>query len=447
MGKLDRFDIVLNNPEEAYFAGQEISGKVVIEVKEPKKVNEILLELKGRARTYWTKHSGKSRKHCSHSEPYFLEQFNTAYTHKFSVTKNGREKLYARTFPVKQAKQHNSSKKLSIQQERVLPAGVHEVPFSYTLPKSLPTSFEGEFGHIRYTCRAICERPWDFDIVTRKAFTVIGIEDINSDARLNEPVSSSESNHTVAWCCRSTGTITGELKLDKSGFTPGEKMSASYSISNNSTRAKPVCLKFIQNAVYKAKTFAGHEQVRTTTRVILKIDQPEILSNTTSEWVTVEIVVPSLPPRLGKCKILSVTYSLDLEIDQTLTVSCPVVIGSIPQLIDLVNHTKARNGKSNLRDSPPKKALPANDNCVQVTITDESGQTVCGEQMSNEMDALLSARKRVRMPSSILSELYPTMPSPYYRESFFGPVDISDEKECAQYGEKMFAPKYPFYTD
>ncbi|VDM70020.1 unnamed protein product [Strongylus vulgaris] len=63
------------------------------------------------------------------------------------------------------------------------------------------------------------------------------------------------------------------------------------------------------------------------------------------------------------------------------------------------------------------------------------------------MEALLSSRKRVRMPSSILSELYPTMPSPYYKESFFGAVDISDEKESAQYGEKMFAPKYPFYTD
>ncbi|KIH45791.1 arrestin domain protein, partial [Ancylostoma duodenale] len=95
--------------------------------------------------------------------------------------------LYARQFPVKEAKRRNSIKKLSIQQERVLPAGVHEVPFSYTLPKSLPTSFEGEFGHIRYTCRAICERPWDFDIVTRKAFTVIGIEDINSDARVSLP--------------------------------------------------------------------------------------------------------------------------------------------------------------------------------------------------------------------------------------------------------------------
>lgn len=30
----------------------------MIETSEPKKVNEILLELKGRAKTYWTKHSG-----------------------------------------------------------------------------------------------------------------------------------------------------------------------------------------------------------------------------------------------------------------------------------------------------------------------------------------------------------------------------------------------------
>ena len=71
MGKLTKFEIELNNPEQAYFAGQEISGKVgqggdrpdprlqvIIETPEPKKVYEILLELKGRAKTYWTKHSG-----------------------------------------------------------------------------------------------------------------------------------------------------------------------------------------------------------------------------------------------------------------------------------------------------------------------------------------------------------------------------------------------------
>lgn len=52
---------------------------------EAKKINEILLEIKGRAKTYWTKHSGKSRRHCSLSEPYFCEQFNTLYTHKFDL--------------------------------------------------------------------------------------------------------------------------------------------------------------------------------------------------------------------------------------------------------------------------------------------------------------------------------------------------------------------------
>ena len=65
-----------------------------------------------------------------------------------------------------------------------MPAGIHEVPFSYTLPKTLPTSFEGDFGFVRYTCKAICERPWDFDIITRSAFTVIGIEDVNEDTEV-----------------------------------------------------------------------------------------------------------------------------------------------------------------------------------------------------------------------------------------------------------------------
>lgn len=58
------------------------------------------------------------------------------------------------------------------------------------------------------------------------------------------------------------------------------------------------------------------------------------------------------------------------------------------------------------------------DNSVQVTITDVTGNTVLEtneDLLSNETMALLQSKKRVRMPSSILSELYPTLPSPYYR--------------------------------
>jgi len=62
---------------------------------------------------------------------------------------------------------------------------------------------------------------------------------------------------------------------------------------------------------------------------------------------------------------------------------------------------------------------------VQVTITDESGRTdemdLGGEEEgellggSGEAEQQAMAKRRVRMPSSILSELYPTLPSPYYR--------------------------------
>ncbi|PAV65405.1 hypothetical protein WR25_19321 isoform A [Diploscapter pachys] len=357
MVQLEKFDIVLNNSEEAYFAGQEISGK-----------------------------------------------------------------------------------------ERILPAGKHEVPFSYTLPKSLPSSFEGEFGHIRYTCKAICERPWDFDIVCRKAFTVIGIEDINADPKLNEPLNVSDSNHTVALCCRSAGSVSGEIAVAKIGYTPGEVIAISYSATNNSSRSRSICLRLVQNTTYKAKTFAGHEQVKSVTRVVQKIDKGEVSSHNSTEWLSEDIIIPSLAPRLGKCKIIYVTYAIELEIESTVTVKCPIVIGSIAQLSRLIAHNKTSGSRENgsfsgisndastgsttngatsnghtnvtkkssiMKESPPREE--PNDSGVQVRITDESGQIVDDDAMSTEMNALLSARKRVRMPSSILSELYPSMPSPYYR--------------------------------
>ncbi|GMR44376.1 hypothetical protein PMAYCL1PPCAC_14571 [Pristionchus mayeri] len=427
--KLEKFAIELDNSENAYFAGQEVSERIVIDAPEPKKINEILLELKGRCRTSWTKHSGKARSFCSSSEPYFLEQLNTMYTHKFTQ-EDGKD--------------------------RVLPAGHHEIPFSYTLPKSLPSSFEGDHGFVRYTCRAIAERPWDFDIVSRTAFTVVGIEDINSDPALCEPTCATESNQTVAALCwKASGSVQAELSLTKSGYTPGEIIEAVGKVStlivqNSSSKARKACLKLTQHVVYKAKTFAGHEQSKVTKKQILRKELGEVAAHASLDGPVERMRIPALPPRLGRCKSILVAYTVDLEVESTVTSSIPITLGTIPLLSDLLTHSKqsvVKNGSGN--GNPMHKiSMPGDDAIVQVTITDEDGQTRDeDDEMSNELDAFLSARKRVRMPSSILSELYPTMPSPYYRESFFGKVDISDEKESIQFGESEFAPKYPFYTD
>lgn len=99
-----------------------------------------------------------------------------------------------------------------------------------------------------------------------------------------------------------------------------------------------------------------------------------------------------------------------------------MIIGTIPLLSDVVTKVKIKNTKSKeLKSSTANgDAIDIeNDNgdlIVQVTVTDEAGNVVEDtDKLDDEMDCLLAAKKRVRMPSSILSELYPSLPSPYYR--------------------------------
>jgi len=58
-------------------------------------------------------------------------------------------------------------------------AGTHRYPFTFQLPSNVPSSFEGEYGYVRYTAEAKMDRPWKFDHVTRSAFTVISLVDLN----------------------------------------------------------------------------------------------------------------------------------------------------------------------------------------------------------------------------------------------------------------------------
>ncbi|CAD5215750.1 unnamed protein product [Bursaphelenchus okinawaensis] len=412
--KLKQFEIIFGNPERAYFAGQEVSGKILLELEEEKQINEILLELKGRAKTYWSKHSGKSKTHCTQSEPYFCEQFNTKFTHSFEKKINAKNT------------------------ERTIPKGIHEIPFSYTLPKNLPTSFEGEYGFVRYTCRAICERPWDFDIVSVCPFTVIGIEDINHESEAMEPASASETNRKVSFCCRRQGIIHVELQLNRTGYTPGENILVNAVINNETQKnIKSSSVRLRQNVNYKAKTFLGVEYTKNMNKVITQIEKGEIPQNSEFKWNNDVIQIPALPPRLTKCNIIVINYCIEIEVD-TVTINIPIFIGTIPRISDIVNK---------LSMSVNEAPFP-----IQVTVTDDSGNVTTPKKddtdlISEETEALILSKKRVRMPSSILSELYPTLPSPYYRESYFGIIDIAEEKESIQYGNTRYAPKYPFYKD
>ena len=59
------------------------------------------------------------------------------------------------------------------------PAGNHAYPFAFQLQESVPSSFEGSRGYVRYFCKATIDRPWKFDSHDLRAFTVIHHFDLN----------------------------------------------------------------------------------------------------------------------------------------------------------------------------------------------------------------------------------------------------------------------------
>ena len=63
----------------------------------------------------------------------------------------------------------------------VLPAGEHSFSFSMMLPNHLPSSFEGQYGYVRYTVKATLNRPWKFDHEVKAAYTVLLHLDLNVD--------------------------------------------------------------------------------------------------------------------------------------------------------------------------------------------------------------------------------------------------------------------------
>ena len=59
------------------------------------------------------------------------------------------------------------------------PAGTHTYDFQIELPASLPSTFEGGYGYVRYFCKATIDKPWKFDHDVKVPFTVLSILDLN----------------------------------------------------------------------------------------------------------------------------------------------------------------------------------------------------------------------------------------------------------------------------
>lgn len=373
MGVKD-FKIIFENPVKTYYPGAIVRGYIYLTLLSLKKCRGIKIKVKGEAKTSWNRTEGKGQ---------------TRYT--------GHEEYLAR-------KQYLLGGR---DDEVELSAGNHIFHFEFNLPSSLPSSFESKLGYIRYTLKATIDLPWQIDIETKSAFTVISTYNLNADP--NASASAVETRTHSFGCFSPTPPLTATLSMPVRGYVPGQVIPINININNLAdVTIYHVRLKLIKKVTFKATK--PRKQIRKKDTTVKEIHEGRIEDINISFDEFIE--VPPLPPsNLNQCGIIDVQYVLELKIyvdkfcARNLKFTTPVLIGTVP----------LNNGHfftSALSSEAPSSSVPT-----------------------------------PSAPPDYSTVIKFELPPPTYEESLFVTENLKDDDDSGHVMgiNDRFAPRYPVY--
>ncbi|KAI4477956.1 hypothetical protein M0804_012436 [Polistes exclamans] len=386
---LKKFDITFdNNPWKIYYPRQTVSGNIVLVIDGVKKIRGICVKVKGEANTYWT-----TDKETLDNTGNYRDENATFSAHE--------EYFQTKYYLVGSA----SGNEIEIQ------AGEHKFPFTCSLPEHLPSSFESDFGHVRYTVKATLDRPWKFDQDVKAAFTVVSPFDLNTESRSSERITEDMSKSFSCLCCASA-PLNVSYSLPVRGYVPGQSMPIKVNVENLST----VTVNRIALILCKIVTFRATNP-STDTRIeeiiVTEISKGPFAGGATADYEQY-LDVPALPPsNLNSCAIIDLEYRLKVQAcvegwyHRNLKSDTLVFVGTVP----LLNYQTP---------SAPPESL------------------ICNDSPTKSSD---------KFQPSPTSNLYPQLPPPKYEESTYGARNLRErgESEHVIGLTNHFAPKYPFY--
>lgn len=212
-----------------------------------------------------------------------------------------------------------------------IPAGTHEYKFSCQIPSNAATSFEGEHGKVRYTVRAVLDRPWKFDQACTIAFTVLQPLDLNHESeKIGQPMKLERSKSFWFWPCIS-GPMHFSIELPVSGYVSGQKIPITVNLNNASNiPIRAIRSKLVRKVCFisQTPTRKARNEAKTVAKMVTTVTRDK------SDQYTQDLVIPATAPT-GKCSIISVEYELKVKVklggfrsDQEITI--PITIGTVP---------------------------------------------------------------------------------------------------------------------
>ncbi|XP_069505345.1 arrestin domain-containing protein 2-like isoform X2 [Ambystoma mexicanum] len=297
--KMRNFSVELDgSAHRLYRSGETVCGHVVLELGRDMKVRALEVCARGLATVHWLESRSVG--------------MNTVYSDYTSYESYLRRRMHL----------IRDNGALT-----VLQAGKHEFPFSFQLPETLVTSFEGKHGSVRYWVKAKLHRPWATVKKAKKDFTVIEPIDINTPALLAPQAGTKEKN-ARAWYC-SLGQVSVTAKIDRKGYTPGEVIPIFAEIDNATSRAVVPKASIIQT-----QTFIARGTMKQKSAVVVTMAGDAVAAGKRETWHGRALKVPPLGPSITQCRIIRVEYALKVCVDipgtSKLLLELPLVVGTIP---------------------------------------------------------------------------------------------------------------------
>lgn len=307
MRKIQDFAINLDTDRMVFYPGETISGVVFVDLIDSMKMAQLEVELKGVVFVKWKTTT-------------FDDDGNEVV-----VVHTDKEKIIDKDTTLFGDSEDDKKKH---------EGGQHEYPFSFELPKDLPSSFEHKGyvkAYVRYYLEAKIERPWSFDHKVVRPLIINGLVDCNKE--FYAVGVEGENLKEVGCLCCSSGTVSMQCRTNRSAFCPGECILLNGKFVNNLDKdLDNVKAKLMQEIRFKAED--GEEQSETIKISKLKGSEME-KEGGTATWENQHFYVPTLPPTMStKKNIIQIRYWVEIEIDIPMafdpTIHLPITIGTIP---------------------------------------------------------------------------------------------------------------------
>lgn len=331
MGKVKAFNFELTGNKAVFYPGQWVSGDCKLVVNEALKIKSFNIRLIGEA--------------------------------GYCLKKGGQVKKREFVLPVQTQVIYGPA---------TISMGEHVHQFRFQIPpENLPTSFEGEYGFIRYSLVGSIDRPWKDQITTRKMFSVWEYVDCNNPL-LSAPQVGQSEKLQKGGCCSPAKRSYITLQLDRRGYCPGENVIVSLKVEDF---PPGIIVKMMLTMVsmFKMNETPQNKSGQTKRDVLQTCTIGTVPTGAKSHrFPNASLQIPSVPPTIrwkGKSGLgIQVFYLAEVKMfkkkgkkaKQFWHVNVPVTMGTIPlnpanaQLTHApLRATLSNNRASQMMEPPP----------------------------------------------------------------------------------------------